>query len=72
MKAHLNEENILCEVHSYETNTIVIAVLLISFFLFKMISKYSCTDEEREIKRKRAEQYLNTFQRENEEFFLAS
>ncbi len=73
MKANLNEGNIICQVENIQTNTILIAILLISFFLFRIISnKNSCSDEERELKRKRAEQYLNTYQRENEEFFFGS
>jgi len=73
MKAISNEGNIICQVHNIQSNTILIAVLVLSFFLFRIISnKNSCSLEEKEIKRKRAEQYLNRYQRENEEFFFGS
>jgi hypothetical protein len=73
MKVNSNEGNDLCLIHNIHANTILIAVFLISFFLFRIISnKNSCSIEEKEIKRKRAEQYLNRYQRENEEFFFGS
>jgi len=73
MKASLNEGNIICQVQNIHTNTIIVAIFLISFFLFRIYSnKTNYSDEEKEIKNKNAEKFLLAFKRENEEFFFGS
>jgi hypothetical protein len=71
----LIQSSFMCEVSGNQTNTILILVFIISFFLFKMIGNKSTTNSSTEdplMKFRRAEEYFRKHQSDNEEFFNTS
>jgi hypothetical protein len=71
MRTNLNQSSFLCNVNEAQMNTLLVAVFLISYFLFKFISnKHSPSQAELERRRRKAEKYLNKYKAENEEFFM--